>query len=136
MNDKKYPHNNEKGSEKMKWFINHKIIKDQDGYIVELYLDQQLSEFAQEFLETQKEDISSFEKYVTNYIKDKIPNVKVKTVKIMLGSLLLTSIPFSSIHAEASTLTNTSQVQTQIFTPYTVKSGDTLFGISKNLAQP
>ncbi|MBF8982761.1 D-alanyl-D-alanine carboxypeptidase family protein [Lutibacter sp. B2] len=115
----------------MKWFINHKIIEDQDGYIVELYLDQQLSEFAKEFLETHKKDTGSFEKYVSDYIKEKIPNVKVKTVKIMLGSLLLTSIPFSSIHAETSSIANTNQVQNQTFAPYTVQSGDTLFGISR-----
>ena len=38
----------------MNYFNSHKIIKDQDGYVVELYLDQQLNEFSLEFLGIKK----------------------------------------------------------------------------------
>lgn len=116
---------------KMKQFTNHKIIKDQDGYIIELYLDQQLSEFAKEFLETQKKEKQSFEKDIQDYIKEKLPNLKVKTVNIMLGSLLIASLPFSAIPVVASASGN--QVQVQTLTTYTVQSGDTLFRIAKKI---
>ncbi|MCK4259851.1 MAG: D-alanyl-D-alanine carboxypeptidase family protein [Halanaerobiales bacterium] len=113
----------------MKWFTGHKIIKDQDGYIVVLFLDQQLSEFSQEFYETQKGKEENLKKGIQEYIAEKLPILKVKTVKIMLGSLLIASLPLSSINASASTALNRNQVQAYT-TTYTVKSGDTLFKIA------
>lgn len=114
----------------MKWFIDHKIIKNQDGYIVDLYLDQQLSEFAKEFFEPQKEEKENFEKSIRDYIKEKLPHLKVTTVNIMLGSLLIGSLPFTKIDAAASLAIASNQVQTQNTTAYTVNSGDTLFNIA------
>lgn len=114
----------------MKWFIDHKIIKDQDGYIVELYLDQQLNEFAKDFFEPQKEEKENFEKSIRDYIEEKLPHLKVKTVNIMIGSLLIASLSFTKIGATASLAIASNQVQTQNATAYTVNSGDTLFNIA------
>ncbi|WP_242973036.1 hypothetical protein [Anaeromicrobium sediminis] len=76
----------------MKYFINHKLIKGQDGYIVELYLDQNLSEFAKEFHGLQRKGKETkgkenLQRSIEIYIKERLPKLKVKTVNIMLGSL-------------------------------------------------
>lgn len=114
----------------MNWFTGHNLIKDQEGYVVILYLDPELNEFAQEFLETQKGKKESLEKVVQAYIKEKLPNLKVKTVKIMLGSLLIASLPFGLNNTHANAAINYNQVQTQNLATYTVKAGDSLFKIA------
>lgn len=110
----------------MNWFIDHKIIKDIDGYTIVLYLDQQLSEFASEFNTIPKEDKENLEKDIRTYIKKKLPNIKVKTVNIMLGSLLVASLHLSDVHAASAV----AKSQYQKVETYIVKSGDTLYKIA------
>lgn len=115
----------------MNLFTGHQIIRDQDGYVVVLYLDQQLNEFSKEFFEAQIERKENLEKNIRDYIQEKLPDLKVKTAKLMLGSLLIASIPLGTMDvAAASTGATTNQIQTQTVTTYTVKAGDTLYNIA------
>ncbi|WFD10251.1 D-alanyl-D-alanine carboxypeptidase family protein [Tepidibacter hydrothermalis] len=86
----------------MQLFTGHKIIKDESGCVAVLYLDKQLNEFALEFLEKSREEKQQFEKNILNYIKKNIPNVKVNKINIMLGSILITSLTFSSVYTPSS----------------------------------
>lgn len=113
----------------MNIFINHKTIKVEDEYIVELYLQRQYDETSMEFLSNKQEKVKDFKKEIKNYIEYKIPNLRIKTINIMLGSLLITSIPFNSINVEASTHSN--PIPTKATNNYIVMSGDTLFKIAK-----
>jgi LAS superfamily LD-carboxypeptidase LdcB len=129
----------------MTYFIKHKLIKDHDGYILELYLDQQLIEFSLEFLGIRKkgstlEQTINFEKTAEEYIIEKLPNIKIKVAKIMLGTLLVASIPIGNVNALADTIPDSVETQTKVTTPiqtataYIVKSGDTLYLISKKFS--
>lgn len=112
----------------MKMFIDHRLIIREDGISAILYLDQELTEFAKEYNEIEKVEQKTIEKSVVEYIKEKLPDIKVKTVNIMLGSLLVTSLPFAALEAKADT--NISQTVNQVSSTYTVKYGDTLYKIA------
>lgn len=85
----------------MEVFSHHKLIKSGDGYTVILYLEEQPSEFANEFILTLDKKRKGLQEktadYVKNYIDKNLPGFKVNTVKIMVGSLLIASLPMSSI---------------------------------------
>ncbi|MGI6777712.1 MAG: LysM peptidoglycan-binding domain-containing protein [Acetivibrionales bacterium] len=115
----------------MKWFTNHRLIKEQDGYTLVLFLDKQLSEFAKDFDKIQDSDRQNIEKGIQEYIKAKLPGIKVKTVKIMLGSLLIASLPFTSATAETTYGTGAGTMQVGQVSTYIVKYGDTLFKIAQ-----
>lgn len=75
-------------------FINHKLIQCEDGYIVELYLDEQLNEFSSEFFGVGRQRADSrepinIEKSVEEYLKEKLPGIKIKA-SFQFPSLKLT----------------------------------------------
>jgi LAS superfamily LD-carboxypeptidase LdcB len=102
----------------LRYFVNHRLVEAQNGYIVELYLDQQLNEFSLEFLGLLKKgDIpqkaDNLERAVEAYIKEKLPGLTVKAVNIMLGSLLLASIPISHLYASEKNAEKPGSVQSE-----------------------
>jgi len=112
----------------MELFIGHKLLKRKDGYTVILYLDQELSEFAKDFDEIDSKERIGLERGIRDYIKEKLPNIKVKSINLMVGSLLVASLPFANIGvAKGAEL---KQIQTQNFRIHKVESGDTLAKIS------
>lgn len=78
-------------------FIKHQLDKDASGYILTLYINPDLTEFAKEL--TNKEDISTNKNFyysIKNYISENFKNIKINTIKLMAGSMLIASIPFTS----------------------------------------
>ncbi|PRX27973.1 LAS superfamily LD-carboxypeptidase LdcB [Orenia metallireducens] len=112
----------------MELFIGHKLLKRKDGYTVILYLDQELSEFAKDFDEIDSKERIGLERAIRDYIKEKLPNIKVKSINLMVGSLLVASLPFANIGVAKAA--EPSQTQTQSLRTYKVESGDTLVKIS------
>ena len=118
----------------MAYFIKHKLIKDDDGYILELYIDQRLNEFSLDFLgvnkkEKQQDGGGNLNIAVTQYIKEKLPNLKITAVNIMLGAILIASVPYHNVVAAATSVNVAAQNETVI--TYSVKTGETLYLISK-----
>lgn len=107
-------------------FSGYKLIQSDDGYIVELYINRQFSEFAKDFDKSSEEN-ESFEKKVRKYIQDNFSGLKVKTVKLMLGAMLIASFP---IIAEEGSAAASAQAYTQASDSYTVQPGDTLYIIA------
>jgi len=110
----------------MNLFIGHTITRNKDGFMLVLYLNPQHTEFADELSGIGKRYV---EQTIKDYIVSNFPNLKIKSVNIMLGSLLIATLPFSSINAAADT-TSSHQLQLEQFYEYTVKSGDSLFKIA------
>ncbi|MEW8987593.1 MAG: LysM peptidoglycan-binding domain-containing protein, partial [Bacillus sp. (in: firmicutes)] len=67
-------------------------------------------------------------------VQNKFPNVKVNTVKIIMGTLLVASIPFGNMDVKAAETTQQPSSQTTASTipylTYIVKSGDSLSKIA------
>jgi LAS superfamily LD-carboxypeptidase LdcB len=120
----------------MDMFSRHELVKTQDGYTLVLYLDKQTSEFGGEFLDTltskgKKLQDDSLE-YIKKLVNDNYKDVKIDTVKIMIGTLLIASIGYSAVQGAALNMNPViTQTQVQASAVYTVKSGDTLFNIAK-----
>jgi len=92
-----------------------------------LYLNPTLVEFSSELgMMDDSSKANSLEKIISDYVHNKLPNLKVHTVKVMAGSLLIATLTFAVPSADAKA-NSVSEVQT---TTYTVKPGDSLWKIS------
>ena len=111
-------------------FKDYRLEKSHDSYILHLYVNENSTEFSLEFLEGYKNKDKKLNQSINEYIKEKFPDIKINTVKILLGSVLVGSIALaggmSPVEAKAETVTSTS-------TPliHTVESGDSLWVISQ-----
>lgn len=90
----------------MSYFINHRLTKTNDSFILQLYLEPHLDEFSLEFLGIEKKENKFHEsgklkKSAEDYIREKLPNLKIKAVNIMLGTLLVTYFPVGTLSASA-----------------------------------
>lgn len=107
--------------------MNHRI--ERDGTIV-LFLDPSLTEFARELGQGEIGKKVTLQQSVMEYVKERIPNANGKVIKVMLGSIVVTTLAFginNNSGAEASTIDSVQSQQSV----YTVQSGDTLSGIAK-----
>jgi spore germination protein YaaH len=77
----------------------YKIIEENNGLTVVLYLDKNSPELSTEFRYALKQNWKNINGYVQSIIKESYPNVKIKTVKVMAGSFLLLTIPFNQVEA-------------------------------------
>jgi len=111
----------------MEMFTNYQLTEDNNGYILTLYLNPTLVEFSSELgMMDDSSKANSLEKIIGDYVHNKLPNLKVHTVKVMAGSLLIATLTFAVPSADAKA-NSVSEVQT---TTYTVKPGDSLWKIS------
>ncbi|WP_242973034.1 LysM peptidoglycan-binding domain-containing protein [Anaeromicrobium sediminis] len=85
-------------------FIGHKLEGTEDGYNIILQLDpnKSLVEFAKEFEHGDNEKDESLYDRIHKYVKKNFSNLKVANVKLVVGSLLLVSIPFANVSAFAN----------------------------------
>ncbi|MBE4907097.1 LysM peptidoglycan-binding domain-containing protein [Bacillus luteolus] len=111
-------------------FLSHKVTELEEETIVTLYLDPQLTEYADEF--SAKKEEQSFKYSVFQYVQTHLPSVKATAIRVMAGSILVTVIPFSTDKVSANEPTATA-VNVNAATTYIVKPGDSLYLISKQL---
>ncbi|GKU83007.1 hypothetical protein NCCP28_24030 [Niallia sp. NCCP-28] len=103
-----------------------------DEYILIIYADNYLLEFSDELGNSQKEKTSIIST-AKQIIRERYPSFKVTMIKVMVGGIVVTALPFiaynpMSAQAAEPTAVN-SQISSSIY--YEVKAGDTLWNISK-----
>lgn len=86
----------------MNWCKEYRLVEDGDEYIVEIYLNKDSEEFGEEFFSNMKENILSLDDKIKKLLEDKFSDVKIKTVKIMMGTMLVATIPFVAIPMAAA----------------------------------
>ena len=74
-------------------FIGHYLVKNDYGYIATLYLDPQLTELAQEFKKLDRKEKKGLKEAIQFHLQNKLEEKDIIMVKIMLGSLLIASLP-------------------------------------------
>jgi hypothetical protein len=84
-----------KGDYKMVQILRHELKKQGNETVLFLYVDQNTTEFSREFGSIDKDSKEDLNSSVNSYINTKLPNLKQATVKVMVGSMLLTSFAFS-----------------------------------------
>ncbi|MCZ8522608.1 MULTISPECIES: S-layer homology domain-containing protein [Paenibacillus] len=83
--------------------LRDELKKTRDGYVITIHLSADRTEFAKE-LGDNPEQQRELQKDVESYVKKKYPNLKVTTAKVLLGGLLISTIPLGG-QAHAATPT-------------------------------
>lgn len=87
----------------MDLFQNYRVVQEDGSLHLILYLNKDTTEFSEEFGLPKAVDVESLHKAVNHFVKEKLPDLEVKTVKVMVGSILVTSFALSPIKTEAAT---------------------------------
>ena len=96
----------------MEMFTRHELIQTPEGYTLVLYVEKQTGEFADELFEGKGKELSGNTlDQIKNYINENYNDIKINTVKIMAGSLLVASIAYSTFTALAPAAPSAKQVQ-------------------------
>ncbi|MRG85880.1 LysM peptidoglycan-binding domain-containing protein [Salinibacillus xinjiangensis] len=111
----------------MEPFTHYKINETEDGIEVTLYLDENLTEFSKELGTVSKMEEEDVNKEAVSFVKRMFPSLKVKTVKIMAGAMLVSTLGLSAIPANQASAAEITQAAS---TSYTVTTGDTLYSIA------
>lgn len=101
------------------------LVKEHGAYALIIYLDEIDTEFANELGQLSENKKANFSEQIINHVREKFPRIHIPICKVMLGSLLLATVPLMSETAMAAT--GVEQTQSS----YTVVSGDTLWKISQ-----
>ncbi|KZL92316.1 C40 family peptidase [Clostridium magnum] len=97
----------------MNWYKDYRLVKNDDGYTVIIYLDPETPEFAKELMTDLKENLLSFDDEIRKFMSENFANTKINSIKLMLGAAIVGTIPFMA-HAQvqASGLTSNTAQQT------------------------
>jgi cell wall-associated NlpC family hydrolase len=101
----------------MNWYKDYKLVQDGEAYILEIYLDPADAEFSGEFFENTRENILELDDKIREFVKDNFKDIKINTVKLLLGAVVVGTIPFMSFTNAAAEVTaapiSTTQTVTQ-----------------------
>lgn len=104
-------------------FKNFRLVPDGDGYILEIVLDKNAPEFADNFLSEKDEKPLDLESKALKLIKDKFSDIKINAIRFMIGAAVIAIVPLYAGTAEthaASATTATSVSQSQRSTSFYV----------------
>lgn len=106
-------------------FRSYQLIESGDGsYDLILYMDTEMNdvEFAEEFGRIDEENKKRLNRNIIDYIKEKFPNIKINAVKIMAGSILLSTFMLGTPAVASAAESPTSSITyTQSAYNYNVK---------------
>lgn len=78
----------------MDFYKNYRLVEDGEGFALELYLNPGSEEFASEFLEGVKETTLRVEEQIKKLIQEKFADVRITSVKLMLGTMVVGTLSF------------------------------------------
>lgn len=104
------------------------LVKEGGTYVLIVQLDKIDTEFSNEYGETDEVKKKKFYDEIKAHIEKKFPKIKIPLCKIMVGSILIATIPLSTNVAFAAADTNITQ---SAMMEYKVASGDTLWRIAR-----
>ena len=114
----------------MNSFSHYRLHKTEDGYELVLFLNESMTEFSDELGTKQKNEQKNLKEEALDYTKKHLPNLKVKAIKVVAGTLLITSFGFSTLTPSAEATANPTTEQTSS-TTYNIVNGDTLSEIAQ-----
>ncbi|MGI6040166.1 MAG: stalk domain-containing protein [Eubacteriales bacterium] len=77
-------------------FIDHRVVETEGGFELILYLDPMLTEFSEELgRRGRRKRNRSLRENAVEYIREKIPGLNAKRIKVMLGAVLVTTLALS-----------------------------------------
>ncbi len=100
----------------MDWYRDCRLVKDDDGYTILISLNSNSTEFSNELVTNFKENILELDGQIRKLVEEKFADVKINSVKFMIGTAMVASIPFmmhTKVQAEDSTPGSIEQTTTQ-----------------------
>ena len=89
----------------MEWYLKHRLVKEGDGYSIEIVLNADSAEFGSEFMSNIKEKVLGLDDKIRALVSQKYADLKINYVKLIMGSMIVATIPFAaSTKAEASVI--------------------------------
>ncbi|HCW03587.1 MAG TPA: hypothetical protein DGK91_03005 [Clostridium sp.] len=100
----------------MDWYKDFRLVENKGEYTVIINLNPEFTEFSGELGSDFKEKVLNLDDQIRNFVKDKFSDIKVTTVKLLLGSMVVASVPFASnaVTAKAAELNPTSTQQSAV----------------------
>lgn len=97
----------------MDWYKDFRLVEDNGQYTVIINLNPEFTEFSGELGSSLKEKVLNLDDQIRKLVKEKFSNIKINTVKLLLGSMIVASIPYASnaVTAKAATGTSSSSQQ-------------------------
>jgi Cell wall-associated hydrolases (invasion-associated proteins) len=95
----------------MDWYTDYKLLEDGVGYTLVINLNPNSTEFSKDLIENVSNNILDMNDQIRALIKDNFSGVKITTVRLVLGSLAIASIPFVP-HTKAHAAEVNSSTQT------------------------
>jgi len=91
----------------MSWCREYKLIQENGEFVALLYLNIGQNEFSDELFESIQENIIDAEAGVKKFIKEKLPNIKISNVKLIVGALIVGTMSFMP-HCEVKAVNSSS----------------------------
>lgn len=113
----------------MSIFKGYSLERHNDVYTLILYVNANSTEISSELGEIIKKSSDDLKEYISKIVNDKFPNIKITSAKVVLGTMLLASVPLGASPLNTKAMAQTVAQEVPEF--YTVKSGDTLWRISQ-----
>jgi LysM repeat protein len=113
----------------MPLILRHELQCEPEGCTVIIHIDPLITEFSKEFDGCNPLENKSFIELIQCYVKENFPDIHIKVVKIMIGSIVIATVSFSGIVYGDISASSTTYGQTA-YTSYTVIAGDNLWLIA------
>lgn len=108
----------------MDWYKSYKLVKNGDGYNLIIFLNPNSTEFSNELVTNFRENILDMDEQIRDFVKEKFSNVKINTVKLILGTIAVATMPFMP-HTKAQAAVTPTSTSTQNPTSNVVKLNTT-----------
>lgn len=112
--------------------MRYELKEDRGSYILNIYLEPQMTEFAVELGKPSRRK-TELQTHIRSIIKEKFQNVPITIVKVLVGSFVVTTLYLGASGNIASAQTPTQLQTAPKYDTYTVKAGDTLYKIAREL---
>ncbi|NMM61821.1 SH3 domain-containing protein [Clostridium sp. P21] len=95
----------------MDWYNNYRLVKNDGGYTVVINLNPNSTEFSKELVTNFKENILELDDQIRKLVEEKFSDVKVNSIKLMIGTVMIASVPFM-MHTKVQAADGTSTIPT------------------------
>lgn len=102
----------------MDFYKSYKLVEQDEGFTLEIYLDPNSAEFSLEHLKEDKDTVHKLDEQIKKFIKEKFSDIKINSVKLIVGSLVVGTI--SLLPGTAAFAADTNQVIAAIDSTATV----------------
>lgn len=102
----------------MSWYRGYKLVHGRDGYTVVIYLNPNSTEFSKEFVEDIRGSVLKLDKQIKGLVQRKFSNIRVNTVKLVVGAVVVGTLPFTgytNAHALTASTASTQQYYYQTY---------------------